>query len=263
MAKKTPAPKAETQAIQKWDEELAAYAEQQASTEQASGYKSVSIQGGQLTVDDNPVEGNEMNVVVLAAIHENQYYAGAFVPGAPNLPVCYAFGDPSDGDPEDTMAPHEKCPDKQHDGYCADCPKNQWGSAETGKGKACKNVRKLAIITEDALDEDLDEAEVRTLKVPVTSVKNWASYVRNKLLEVKRPCWGVVTKIKVVPDRKSQFKVTFGLESLIEFDGTLYPKLKSKVDAALKDLQAPYPEPSEEEEPAPKPRGRAPKGKKF
>ncbi len=257
---KKPAPASKSRALVPWEQEMAAAAQKQASHEKPVGLnKSISTRGGILMIDETPVPGNELDVVVIAAIHENQYYDGPFDPNTPQAPACYSFGDPEAEDPEGSMAPHEKAKNPQGDsnGLCANCELNQMGSADTGRGKACKNVRRLAVVTADALEsaEDLDVAEVRVLKVPVMSVKGWASYVRGKLAEeINRPAWGVVTKIKLVPDAKSQFKVTFQFAELVNFDQALYDSLQRKIKEVTPNLMAPYPE--LEDAPPPPTRGR-------
>jgi hypothetical protein len=128
-----------------------------------------------------------------------------------------------------------------------------------GRGKACKNVRRLALVTSDALAsaEDLKDTEVRVLKVPVMSVKGWALYVKNTLKEeLRRPYWGVVTTIKVVPDPKSQFRVVFTFKELIDFDDDLYEALEKKMAEIKPQITAPYVKMEAAPEPAPRGRGR-------
>ena len=239
---------------------MAAAATKQASVERPVGLtKAISTRGGILSIDETPVPGNELDVVVMVAVHENQLFEGPFNPNVPQVPKCYAFGDTEADDPEGSMAPHEQAKEAQGDdnGLCANCWANQMGSADVGRGKACKNVRRLAVVTSDALEspEDLEVAEVRILKVPVMSTKGWATYVRSKLAEeVLRPYYGVVTTIKVVPDAKSQFKITFQFKELINFDGPLYDAMKAKIREITPNLIAPYPELEEQE--APTARGR-------
>lgn len=256
MATRNPESKVRT--ITLWEADMLEAAKKQALTEKAfNNFKSLNIRGGVLSVDDTPVRDNELSVVVLAAVHENQYYDKPFNANMPAVPTCYAFGDPDVEDAEDSMAPHADAQTPQGgEGGCAGCWANAMGSAEVGKGKACKNVRRLALVTADAFESPtaLEEAEVRVLKVPVMSVKNWAGYVRNKLAEeLARPYWGVVTKIKVVPDAKSQFKVMFTFEELVNLDDKLYTVLKRRISEVKGTIAAPYPQ--LEEQPAPPPRG--------
>lgn len=53
------------------------------------------------------------------------------------------------------------------------------------------------------------------MKVPVMSIKNFSKYVNEVRANTNRPVWGVVTTIKVVPDVKSQFRVTFQQQQTI------------------------------------------------
>lgn len=262
-AKKAPAggnkPSA-SRSLTVWEQKMADAAVKSAKAEKAvSGLKGISTKGGILTVDEQPVPGNELRCIILVAIHENQYHTKPYDANAPAIPECYSFGDSDADDPEGTMAPHEESEDPQGDdnGLCASCWANQMQSAQTGRGKACKNVRRLALVTEDALGsaEDMADAEVRVLKVPVMSVKGWALYVRNKLNEeLHRPFWGVVTLIKVVPDPKSQFKITFAFEELVEFTDELYEAMEKKIGEIKPQLTAPYVQ--MEAPPPPPPRGR-------
>jgi len=59
-------------------------------------------------------------------------------------------------------------------------------------------------------------AEVAALRIPVTSVKGFATYVQTVASTIKRPLAGVVTKIALVPDPKTQFKIQFTFVKAIE-----------------------------------------------
>lgn len=230
-----------------WEEEMKASAVKQAAAEKTfDGVKRIQIRSGFLMIDNELVEGNSLDVVVIAAVHLNEYYSSAYDANKPTVPTCYAFGDETLEDPEASMAPSDDVEDKQGDdnGLCANCWANQMGTADTGRGKACKNGRRLLVITEDALESPkaLAEAEERSLGIPVMSVKGWAKYLKEVLADqLKRPYYGVVTTIGVVPDPKSQFRVTFAFKELINFDAPLWEAMKLKTAAAAKTIVAPYP----------------------
>jgi hypothetical protein len=62
---------------------------------------------------------------------------------------------------------------------CTECPNNQWGSSsKDGRGKACKNMRRLFILAEDS-----DMPIVLTL--PPTSIAGWDKY-KSAVLGVQR-----------------------------------------------------------------------------
>jgi hypothetical protein len=135
------------------------------------------------------------------------------------------------------MVPHEVSVEKQHDN-CRECPMNKFGSADRGAGKACKNIRRLMLIQEKDLD-DLDNAKPIFLKVPVTSAKNWTSYVRKLESTLELPPLGVVTEITTKPHAKHQFEVLFTLAEQTE-DGDLIEGLFKLQSAHANDLIAPY-----------------------
>lgn len=241
--------KKETTALVPWQDELAEAAKRSAQAEKGGGggLPTISFRGGVISVDDEEVDGGELDVVILQAIHENRYFGAKFDPNNTTAPKCYAFADPEEMDP-DEMKPHEEASDPQSDA-CATCPMNEWDSSDTGRGKACKNIRKFAVIPADEA-EDLEEAEVRAFTIPVTSVKNWSRYVRT-LADMGRPYWSVVTRVKVSPDKKSQFKVTFSFVEQVDFESNpeLFPAYKAKRKELSDILQQPYVSVREEEEP--------------
>lgn len=245
-----------SRALTVWEQEMAAAAKQQNAVEKIFGtFKAISFQGGIMSIDEAPVKGNELKVIVLCSVYENQMYLRPFDPKVPAPPDCYAFSDPdATEDPEDHMAPHKQVETPQSD-KCASCPKNVMGTADTGKGKACKNVRRLAVVVEDAMasPEALEAAEVRMCKIPVMSVLNWAKYVKKTLSEeLELPYWGVVTRMWLTPDKQSQFRVNFEFVEKIKLNDKLYAALKKKLADVKPSMTAPYPKFEEPPEEAPK-----------
>lgn len=237
-------------AVAKWDEELAALAQKAKGLEDSvGGGNFISTKGGRLTYQGAEIPGNSMNVIIVDHILENHMYEGRFDPDTPQSPICFAFGED-----EDDMVPHEASADPKCES-CKDCPFNEWGSADQGKGKACKNIRRLAVIPEDGM-EDIESAELAMIKVPVTSVKGWAGYVRQIADTLGRPPLGVVTEISLVPDSKTQFKMQFSLVEKIE-DGDVLKALIDKRSKAASDLRTPYAPTPEEEAPPARGRGKA------
>jgi hypothetical protein len=99
------------------------------------------------------------------------------------------------------------------------CPKDQWGSAANGgKGKACAEKRRLLVMTADSIDtvETVNLGEVAALRTPVTSVRGFATYLQKVASATKRPLSAVVTRISVVPDAKTQFKLQFDFVRAID-----------------------------------------------
>lgn len=217
----------------KWDEELAGLAKASVKGMDLPSGKFISLKSGKLSFGGAAVPGNELRAVVVGAVHENQYYDEDYDADTPQTPGCYAFGVETD-----EMEPHEKAPRRQCE-RCAGCPMNEFGSAERGQGKACKNVMRLAMIAESDL-EDMSAAEVVYMKVPVMSVRNWMAYASKKVADtLKRPYWAVLTSIKVEPDPKSQFRVVFDVAEMIE-DSSLFGPLKELWEKTMEGIDFPY-----------------------
>ena len=228
MAKKT-------QAITKYDAEMAKYAQMAKDTEKnVGGGNFIGLQGGRMRYKGAEIPGNKMNVIVIDHILENNYYADKYDPDNIAPPDCYAFGRD-----EDEMVPHENSA-KPQSGACVGCEKNEWGTADGGggKGKACGNRRRLALVTEGDM-EDVESAEIAYLRLPVTSVRAWAGYVRQCADVLNKPPFAVVTSIEVVPDSKTQFKLQFELVQEID-DGEALGALLALREKVEKEIDFPY-----------------------
>lgn len=245
MAPKTK-PAAKTTALAPFQERLAQYAKKTVATVAAvSGGTFVSLKGGILSVAGNAVPGNTLEVVVLGHVLENHYYTVAFDPDSPASPVCFAFGETAED-----MKPHDASEEKQCDN-CAACPKNQFGTAEKGKGKACGNIVRMALLTRADVEKDVSLAQPAFMKIPVTSVKEWAIYCKGLESSLGLPPFAVVTKLSVVPDAKSQFKVKFDTVATID-DAESIEALINRHESIQGELTTPYSRNAEEEAPAPR-----------
>ena len=173
----------------------------------------LSTKGGALSYRDNPIAGNTLDVVILSSPVERLYYTSRYDPTNPAGPVCFALGATLTG-----LKPNAASPEKQND-MCMNCPKDQWGSAANGgKGKACAEKRRLLVMTADSIGsvEAVNLGEVAALRTPVTSVRGFATYLQKVASATKRPLSAVVTRISVVPDAKTQFKLNFDFVRAIE-----------------------------------------------
>lgn len=241
--KAVPAPEAAGTAVVDWQEQLAKMAFATAEAEKPSG-NWVSFKGGQLTINGTSQPKNKVDCIVIHSIFENQLYEDRYDPNNPQPPICYAFSET-----DDDLKPHADSAKPQAES-CAVCPNNVWGSDPGGgKGKACKNVRRLAIVSADDLDpEKLPRAEVALAKLPVTSVKNWSTYASQLANVLKIPPLAVISEMSVEPDAKTQFQVNFQLVDKIT-DGALIQGLLNKRKDTTPLIFAPYDKPSA----APKP----------
>ena len=247
--------------VTKFDEAFAAMAQQYAGTERGGG-DFLSTKGGVLTFDGEALPGNQMCVIMLDIVRERTYYTTKYSSDSEqNLPpVCYAFGRT-----DDEMAPHESMQadldyfTPQND-VCQTCAHNEWGSADTGRGKACSERRRMAILPagyytpkKGSRDFDLhmfDEADhyktadIAFLKLPVTSVKDYARYVTQLSASHRRPPLGVITRVYLEPDAKTQFRVKFEMLELLPDD--LFATIMERHEEAKASIVFGYSPPSGE-----------------
>lgn len=226
--------KNELTVAQQFEAELAALAGQSVRAEQASTTTPfLSTKSGLLTYRGQPLAGNKLSAVILAAPVERLYYDSRYDPTKIVGPKCWAIAPQATG-----MRPYEDVEAKQNF-ECESCPKNEWGSSTNGgKGKACRETRRLLMISSDSIGspEAVETAEVAALRPPVTSLKNYATYVQTIAATLKRPPLAVITEIAVVPDAKTQFKVAFNLVSPISDMAViraLMARAEREVDKAL------------------------------
>ena len=132
----------------------------------------IRTKGRVFTMPDGTTNQGPLSCVILDFVSFNSLFKGAYNPQNPQPPVCWAVGNLHD------MKPSASCPEPQNPGGdCAQCPKNQWGSATNGgKGKACKNQFKIALIPSDL--KDADPNKIYTLNVSPTGMKVFSAYVR-------------------------------------------------------------------------------------
>ncbi len=232
-----------------WDEKLAKYAQATAESETLPAGTFASIKDG-LHIGGNRMADDQAEVIILDYICENNYYHGKYDPKNPQSPSCYSFGRK-----EEDLVPHDKAkgywdPDSESfikPDSCAECPMNQFDSAETGSGKACKNQRRLAFISANGLDsaEAIEAADVVQLKVPPTSLKPWKGYVRAVAQQGGHPMFVVTT----VEARKEEWdRVFFSITGQV--DRSLWDAIEAKHEPVLELMTQPYQEPKEA--PAPK-----------
>lgn len=127
----------------------------------------------------------EFQAVIVDFVSENTFYPEAFDRKAIKPPVCFAIG----MDPR-KMVPSLNSPDRQSDA-CADCPNYQYETAKTGKGKACKEGRKLVVIAPDGNAD----TPLWILNVSPTALKGFDTFVSTVARSFRLPPVGVVTTI--------------------------------------------------------------------
>lgn len=116
-------------------------------------------------------------------------------------------------------------------GECLSCPMNQFGS-DGGKGKMCKNMKRLYVLTQDAMLPVV-------VNLPPTSLKVYKQYTVG-LTTRAIPYWGLETVMTLEkdknPDGIEYSKVVFTLGAIIPKEQK--PGIKAYRDAIIPMLEA-------------------------
>jgi len=98
---------------------------------------------------------------------------------------------------------------------CSECPNNEFGSAMKGKGKACKDLRVLYILSGDSLLP-------KVVVVPPTSLKGVRKAFLALAVEDETPYYGALLSFKLEKDKNdagiSYSKIVVSKESLLADD---------------------------------------------
>ena len=183
---------------------LAGHGDEEWGSGQSAGFPVMSIKGKVfrikrgdtyelVTRPDDPDEA--ATSLTLAVIRAGKgvartYYATAYDEDSHEAPDCYS---------NDGVAPAADAENKQAS-KCATCPHSQWGSRITEggkKGKACSEVKRLAVANPSQIDDPM------LLRVPPTSLRNWDKYVAMLGKKGVNPSM-VVTKVGFDPEAAHQ-----------------------------------------------------------
>jgi len=224
---KTEAPKEPGTAVLSIQEQIAQQLARQNETAQGlrSSGSYIGFKNAQLKVDGISIPDNQLNVRVLAVIHERAWYPKDFDADVVQVPDCYAL---------DSDAPHDQASNPQSDA-CDICEMNKWGTAPRGRGKACRESARVIVIPSNV---PLASAQMYTAKVPVTSLGTVQSFT-SRCNQANKLSGEFVTKLSVVEDKKTFFKVHLTpVECTAEMD--MAALLKAQ-DAAYQLAMTPYP----------------------
>lgn len=229
---------------------MAELAKRYESREPVSESPHYSISAGRLSLGGQECIGNGTVVLVLAAAFENKYYTTNFDAGNPLPPHCYAQA-LSEADLAPDPAKMQHAHFKPQAASCAECPKAVFGSAPNGRARACRNYRRLSCVQAGELLYEGRELSVgvyddvehyrtsplRNLTVSPTSGRALSQYIRT-ISSQGLPPFGVYTQIRLVPDAKTQFRITF--ENIGNVEEDVLSAVLDRVQAAEASLLQPY-----------------------
>ena len=211
-------------------------ANEQYEREPAGTSNYIDARGGMFSFSGEDI-GETMQVVILADVFENAYYDGLYDEDNPQPPGCFAIAE----ERVDLM-PDGDGPNLQNEGPCQECWADEFGSDDRGRGKACKNSRRVAVLgviqDEEGDPVDIEFGTIPFIKIPPTSLTAYSGYIKRSNKIVRRPSYAYITEIGF--DDSVDYKCfTFRLVKKIEDVGLL-----SQIDdvrlTVMDDLTAPF-----------------------
>jgi len=153
----------------------------------------ISLRGKVFKMDDVKL-GTELSCVILATVMEHAWYDRPYDPKSEEVfpPACFAMG-ASSAD----LVPDETSPAKQADS-CSGCEKNEFGSSSNGKGKACRNGRRLLIASMSNGKVNLKDLAI--INISPTALKGFSRYIKSIATLKQVPIWAVQTKLSFEED---------------------------------------------------------------
>ena len=171
----------------------------------------ISIAGKQFRLPDGTTHQGPLYAVILDHRNLNRYYNAPYDPQSNALPECFAL---SKGFADLSPQHHQNVPAPQA-AACSTCALNAFGSAQTGKGKACRNMVRLAV----AASKTTIDTPPMTLEIPPSALKSWNRHV-NDLESLGMLPIHVVTEIgfdTAVPYPRPTFKAGSAHDELETF----------------------------------------------
>jgi hypothetical protein len=139
-----------------------------------SGHR-ISLRGKIFTFPDGKTSPGPITAVVLDWRSVNAYYKSAYHSQKIEPPSCFAIAKD-----HTKLKPSDNGSDPQANA-CESCQRNEWGSAPGGgRGKACKNKIRIAIVPPDA-KEDTPPRTIDLAPSSATAFTNFANRIKGQL----------------------------------------------------------------------------------
>lgn len=188
-------------ALQSLQEEMKAELDTLKETVSKPSGFSISTRNKMFTTPDGESSPGPLECIILDWRNANLYYPKVYNANAPESPDCFAIGKMIK-----EMVPSSNCEEPQSSS-CENCTLNEFGSGANGRGKACKNTVRLAVVPANATPD----TQPWVLKLSPTSLTEWSNYtlkLQNKygLLPIQ-----VVTEVSFDPNETFP-KLKFGNE---------------------------------------------------
>jgi hypothetical protein len=152
---------------------IAAQIAQSAGSFSLPSVSKISTNNKRFGMPDGSTNAGPLRVVILDWRNVRAYFTGVYNAQNPSPPKCAAMAFKLED-----LKPLPFSTTPQHE-TCEGCPRDEWGSDPSGgKGKACKNGVRLAVVPAD-LGGTVDPAKVPILALDITptGLKSWNSLV--------------------------------------------------------------------------------------
>jgi hypothetical protein len=170
---------------------LAEAARNKAETE-VTGIPFLSLKNKRFTLGEVKL-GTELDVVILADVYDHSWYDRPYKEDVIIPPACFAIGAI-----QEELAPHPDSPTPQSE-ECIGCPQNEFGSALQGKGKACRNGRRLLIAPYTHGQVELRDLAI--INISPTTLKSYSKYIMEVVGKYKVPTFAVVSRLSFDDDK--------------------------------------------------------------
>jgi len=230
----------------------------------------ISTKGGHLTINGTQLPGDKINAIIIDYKKDNEFYPKAFAPNEAQAPVCAAIVAPDqilspwrklrDGEKYEEFENNNRelglvsempKPQVKAGFNCDSCRMLEWGSAVliigktgSGKGKACRESRRLHVFAADqcTTPADIERAPYMTLIPPPTSAQNFSTFANEVAEVLGLPIFGAVVEISVKPHEQFQFMVYFKILEAISDQGRLAALLNRHEQIRQKPVMLPKPD---------------------
>ena len=158
--------------------------------------KKIKYEGDKFTLPSGAMFQAPMRAVIVDFNTQHSLFEGSYVKGKVSPIICAANGD----NPKE-MKPYGSIADPQC-GDCTGCWANQFESASQGKGKACKQVRTLALLVEDAQGVIDPNGPIYLMQTNVTANKIFDAFVKSVAAVFQTPPVGVTVELGIAAEAK-------------------------------------------------------------
>jgi hypothetical protein len=180
--------------------------------------------------DDQEDPTTELTGVILFGAKYKAFYAKDYDPSSPTkeLPDCFSHNG---------QVPEPDVKARQNP-VCKTCPKNQFETAKMGKGKACRDLRRLFLL--QSVEPGKESIMPLQFNVTPTSIKNWDEYL-GKLVSHGFQFDEVITKITAKKKSRDDKYVVLSFAKVKTFGEENPEEIQTLANiSALKTLWMPY-----------------------